>query len=267
MKTGITIYGAHLLVQEENRTVANIIRAAAHLGFDGIDLGYYWGENKTAEFEDARKIADGEGIAIANYIVGNNFGNAAAEERLDAEIEKVKIAIEEAAQFNCSALRVFAGGYDLNWDEYSPQIADAFAACLETAQKNNVVMALEDHGALCKNSAEQLFYINRINSPYLRATADIGNYWHPGGERPVDGVKNIAGFVAMVHVKDYVIINNTPVACPSGDGIIDLKTSFRLLKDSGFDGYLSLEYECQTGIPKHGITTSLSNIRNLVAAC
>ena len=71
----------------------------------------------------------------------------------------------------------------------------------------------------------------------------------------------------MVHVKDYVIINNTPVACPSGDGIIDLKTSFRLLKDSGFDGYLSLEYECQTGIPQHGISTSLANIRKLVAAC
>ena len=137
MKAGITIYGAHLLVPEENRTVANIIRAAAHLGFDGIDLGYYWGENKTAEFEEARKVADGEGIAIANYIVGNNFGNAAAEDRLDAEIEKVKVALAEAAMFNCSALRVFAGGYDLNWDEYSPRIADALAACVETAQKNN----------------------------------------------------------------------------------------------------------------------------------
>lgn len=267
MKTGITIYGAHLLVPEEKRTVANIIRAAAHVGFDGIDLGYYWGEDKTSEFAEAKKVADGEGIAIANYIVGNNFGNAAAEDRLPAEIEKVKVALEEAASFGCKALRVFGGGYDLDWTTYSPQIADALAACVATAEKCNVVMALEDHGALCKNSAEQLFYINKVNSPFLRATADIGNYWFPGGERPEDGVKNIAPYTAMVHVKDYVIVNNTQVACPSGDGLIDFKRCFRILKDAGFDGYLSLEYECSTGCPCQGIRTSLANMRKLVFAC
>ena len=61
MKMGITVYGAHLMVPEENRTVDKIIRAAAHVGFDGIDLGYYWGENRKAEFAEAVKVADGEG--------------------------------------------------------------------------------------------------------------------------------------------------------------------------------------------------------------
>ena len=50
------------------------------------------------EFAEAEKVADGEGIAIANYIVGNNFGNAIAEDRLPAEIEKVKVALKEAAE-------------------------------------------------------------------------------------------------------------------------------------------------------------------------
>ena len=75
MKMGITVYGAHLMVPEEGRTVAKIIRQAANVGFDGIDLGYYWGEDKAAEFAEAKKVADGEGIKIANYIVSNNFGN------------------------------------------------------------------------------------------------------------------------------------------------------------------------------------------------
>ena len=48
MKMGITVYGANLMLPEEKRTVPEIIRAAAHIGFDGIDLGYYWGENKAA---------------------------------------------------------------------------------------------------------------------------------------------------------------------------------------------------------------------------
>jgi sugar phosphate isomerase/epimerase len=267
MKMGITVYGAHLMVPEEGRTVAKIIRQAANVGFDGIDLGYYWGEDKASEFAEAKKVADGEGIQIANYIVGNNFGNAAAEDRLEAEIEKVKTALKEAAYFNCGTLRVFGGGYGLDWKTYSPRIAEALAACVETAKENNVVMALEDHGALCKNSSEQLFYINEVNSPYLRATADIGNFWLPGGELPIVGVSSVAEYVAMVHVKDYVFVNNTPVACPVGEGVIDFKSCFRALKDVNFDGWLSLEYECSIGVPKQGITTSLVNMRRFAASC
>ena len=267
MKMGITVYGAHLMVPEEGRTVAKIIRQAANVGFDGIDLGYYWGENKTAEFAEAEKVAAGEGIEIANYIVGNNFGNAAAENRLDAEIERVKVALEEAAYFKCKTLRVFGGGYNLDWAEYSPRIAEALAACVETAEKFGVVMALEDHGALCKNSSEQLFYISQVDSPFLRATADIGNFWLPGGELPIVGVSNVAEYTAMVHVKDYVFVNNTPVACPVGEGVIDFKSCFRALKDVNYEGWLSLEYECSIGVPKQGISTSLSNMRRLVASC
>ena len=267
MKMGITVYGAHLMVPEEGRTVAKIIRQAANVGFDGIDLGYYWGENKTAEFAEAEKVAACEGIEIANYIVGNNFGNAAAENRLDAEIERVKVALEEAAYFKCKTLRVFGGGYNLDWAEYSPRIAEALAACVETAEKFGVVMALEDHGALCKNSSEQLFYISQVDSPFLRATADIGNFWLPGGELPIVGVSNVAEYTAMVHVKDYVFVNNTPVACPVGEGVIDFKSCFRALKDVNYEGWLSLEYECSIGVPKQGISTSLSNMRRLVASC
>jgi len=267
MKMGITVYGAHLMVPEEGRTVAKIIRQAANVGFDGIDLGYYWGEDKAAEFAEAKKVADGEGIAIANYIVGNNFGNAIAEGRIEKEIEIVKNALNEAAEFGCKNLRVFAGGYGLDWNTYSSQIADAFAACLETAEKNNVVMALEDHGGLSKDSSEQLYYINKLNSPFLRATADIGNFWLPGGELPIVGVSAVAEYTVMVHVKDYVFVNNKQVACPTGEGVIDFKSCFRALKDVNYDGWLSLEYECGIGDPKQGITTSLVNMRKIAASC
>ena len=62
MKIGISVYGAHLLVPEGERTVAKIMRKAAGIGFDGIDLGYYWGEDKKAEFAEAKDIAASEGI-------------------------------------------------------------------------------------------------------------------------------------------------------------------------------------------------------------
>ena len=71
----------------------------------------------------------------------------------------------------------------------------------------------------------------------------------------------------MVHVKDYLIINNKQVAVPSGEGLIDLEECFRILKDADYDGTLSLEYECSIGDPKQGITASLVNIRRALACC
>ena len=269
MKMGITVYGAHLMVPEEGRTVAKIIRQAAGVGFDGIDLGYYWGENRKAEFKEAIKVAKGEGIEIANYIVGNNFGDAAGESKakLKKEIDNVKRALEEAAFFGCKVLRVFAGGYKQNWDDCSKKILDAFAACLPTAEKCGVVMAVEDHGALCKDSTQQMYYINALDSKYFRANCDIGNYWLPGGELPEVAVEKMAPYAAMVHVKDYVILNAAPVAVPAGEGVIDFESCFRCLKDAGYDGWLTLEYECGIGNPKTGIASSLVNMRNFLASC
>lgn len=262
----ISVYGAHLLLPEEERSVEKIMRAAAGIGFDGIDLGYYWNEEKKVqEMKDARQLAADLDLKLTNYIVGNNFGNAIAEDRLPAEIDKVKKALDEAAEMGCRNLRVFGGGYDLEWEKYCNPIADALSACVEHAQKNNVVMAIEDHGALCKDSSEQLFYISTVNSPFLRATADIGNYRTPGGEISEQAVAAIADMAAMVHVKDYVIINNKFTAVPSGEGIIDLKQCFRLLRDAGYQGTLSLEYECSIGEAKHGIASSLSNMRRIFA--
>ena len=264
----VSVYGAHMLVPEEGRTVAGIMRAAAGLGFDGIDLGYYWNEEKKAqELTDAKKLAEDLNLKLINYVSGNNFGNAIAENRLQAEIDKVKTALDEAAFFGCKNLRVFAGGYDLEWEKYSQGIADALAVCAEHAAQNNVVMAIEDHGALCKDSSEQLFYISTIDSPFLRATADIGNYWTHGNELPEQGVAAIADLAAMVHVKDYLIINNKFTSVPTGEGVIDLKQCFRILKDAGYKGTLSLEYECSIGEGRHGITTSLVNMRRAYAGC
>ena len=71
----------------------------------------------------------------------------------------------------------------------------------------------------------------------------------------------------MVHVKDLQIVNNTFVAVPVGEGLIDFPRCFRILKDHGYDGYLTLEYECTLGDPKQGIAASLAAMRRFAAVC
>ena len=253
-----------MLVPENDRTVANIVKAAAGIGFDAVDLGYYWGENRREEMAEVKKLVADLGLETGHYVAANNFGNAAAKGEIAAEIDKVKTALDEAAEMGCRALRVFGGGYDLDWNTYCGRIAEALAACVDHARAADVVMALEDHGALCKNSTQMLYYLTAVNSPYLRANVDIGNFWNYG-ELPENGVRTMAKYAAMVHVKDLRRINGTLVPVPVGEGEIDFFNSFRLLTEAGYSGLVSLEYECQIGNPRHGITQSLAHMRRCAA--
>ena len=264
LKCSISVYGAHMLVPENKRSVANIVRAAAGIGFDAVDLGYYWGENRKAEMAGIKTMIADLGLSTGCYIVGNNFGNAAANGESAAEIDKVKTALDEAAEMGCAALRVFGGGYDLDWNAWCGPIAESLAACVDHARANNVVMALEDHGALCKNSAQLLYYLTAVNSPYLRANVDIGNFWNYG-ELPETGVRAMAKYAAMVHVKDLRRVNGTLLSVPVGEGEIDFENCFRMLTEAGYAGLLSLEYECQLGDPRHGILQSLAHMRRCAA--
>jgi sugar phosphate isomerase/epimerase len=245
-------------------TVKEFIEYAAGVGFEGVDLGYYW-EDKEKEFAELPGWLNSNGIALSGYIVGNNFGLVVGTDKVREEIDKVKLAIEEADQLGARVLRVFAGGREgLRWEEGSNLICDCLAECAEYGREKNVVLALEDHGGLAATSGQVLFYIKKINSPFLRATVDIGNFWSSGGEEPAKGVKNTAPYAAMVHVKDLKKVESKLEAVPVGEGEIDFKECFKILKDAGYDGYLSLEYEAKEDA-KTGIEKSIKHIKKCLS--
>ena len=260
MKTSITIYSLAQYFSAKKITVKEFIEYAGSVGFAGVDLGYYW-EDKEREFAELPKWLQDNNITLSGYIVGNSFGSVVGTDKVKEEIDKTKLAIDEAKELGTKVLRVFAGGREgLSWEEGSNLICDCLAECTEYGKLNNIVLALEDHGGLAATSSQVLFYINKINSPFLRANVDIGNFWSTGGEAPTDGVKNTASYAAMVHVKDVKKIRDRFESVPVGEGDIDFTECFRILKDSGYDGYLSLEYEAKEDA-KTGTEKSIKHMK------
>ena len=234
MKISITIYSLAQYFSAKKMTVKEFIEYAGRVGFKGVDLGYYW-EDKKREFAELSTWLNDNNIALSGYIVGNNFGSVVGTDKVKEEIAKVKLAIDEARQLGARVLRVFAGEReDLTWEEGSNLICDCLAECTEYGKQNNIVLALEDHGGLAGTSSQVLFYLNKINSPFLRANVDIGNFWSEG-EIPIDGVKNTAPYAAMVHVKDFKKIGDNLESVPVGQGDIDFTECFKILKNAGYN--------------------------------
>lgn len=79
--------------------------------------------------------------------------------------------------------------------------------------------------------------------PNLGSVADVG-HWARNGINPVDALKELAGHVYGVHLKDIVKFDDTHAAdTVVGKGVIDFTPIFQELKRQHFSGMLSIEHE------------------------
>ncbi|MEI9898695.1 MAG: TIM barrel protein [Chthoniobacter sp.] len=107
-----------------------------------------------------------------------------------------------------------------------------------------MVLALENHWGLSGTPEGQLRIINAINSPWLGALMDTGNFM----ENPYDKLTMIAPKTVFVQAKTY-----------DGGGEfytlhLDYTRIAKILRDAGYTGYVSLEMEgkedAETAVPK-----------------
>jgi sugar phosphate isomerase/epimerase len=264
MKPSITVYSCKQMFAAKEMTIKSFIEYAAKTGFRGVDLGYYW-EDKEKEIPQVSLWLKEHDIALSGYIVGNNFGAVVGTDKVRDEIAKVKTAIDEAAALGAKVMRIFAGGREgLSWDQGRDLICDCLAESTSYATTKGISLALEDHGGLAAVSSQVLYYVKKINSPFFRTNVDIGNFWN-AGEEPGAGVAATAPYAAMVHVKDLKKRPDGSLeSVPVGDGDIDFSHCFRILRDTGYDGFVSLEYEARIDAYE-GITRSIAHIKKSLA--
>jgi L-ribulose-5-phosphate 3-epimerase len=106
--------------------------------------------------------------------------------------------------------------------------------------------------------------LSDVNSPFIGCDFDIGHATVEGGYAWRINYERVKPFIRAVIVKDfkwsYAESQVGEVAwCPLGDGMID-PMFFRLIKDSGFNGPVTMHFE----YPVSG--TGDERIRNLMAA-
>ena len=129
-------------------------------------------------------------------------------------------------------------------DEGFKWVIDCLTECLKTAEKCGVTLGLENHWGLGRTAKGVLRCINAINSPWLQATLDTGNFL----ENQYEQYKELAPKAVFVQAKTYF-----------GGGTwytldIDYNKVAKTLREVNYNGYISLEFEGteahETAIPK-----------------
>ena len=175
--------------------IESVIEAAAHLGFDGVEILHrQMAEEARPYLNKLKRLAFVHGLDLVMLSIHQDFVSPDAAEREEA-VRHTKHCIDLAEALGIPAIRLNSGrwGTIKSFDELmkvkgeEPPLPgytddDAFQwciacieQCLPHAEKAGVVMALENHWGLTTKPAGLLRIYNAIRSPWLGMNVDTGN--------------------------------------------------------------------------------------------
>ena len=235
------------------------------------------------EMPQIRKWLDKAGLKLAALACGNSFTHFDDVVRQE-NIQKVKNAIHEASELNAPLVRIFGGYHELCGGEpgmlYAnglKYILEGIEACLAEAQKYDVVLALENHGALPGLSYEIKAILDHFSSPHLKCMFDCANfvaYNMLETEDPLHAYEVLKNDIVHCHVKDFGKAfgkmsdkSNAPYPAGSG-GLVPIRQLAARFKQDNIDVYWSLEYEAGWQISEiEGVKQSFKYLKDVQAIC
>ena len=163
------------------------------------------------------------------------------EEDADTALEK---SFQLARFFGTKKVRIFSYWRVKDPETVYPQVRDRLAKAARLAEKNGIVLVLENEHECNVGTGKELGRILRdVNSPGLRGVWDPGNAVMLGETPFPDGYQAVKGLFPHMHVKDARKNAQTGRIewAPVGGGFIDFKGQFEALHKDKYTGTMSLE--------------------------
>ncbi len=218
-------------------TLPELIDLCADWRCDGVELtSYYFPAEPTNEFLlGLKRQAFLLGLEVSGTAVGNDFCVPKGPKR-DEEIASVKAWADRAAVLGAPVIRIFSGNATQGQSvaEASKLAIEAIEECCDYSGKRGVFLALENHGGLTAEPAGMLELVKAVKSPWFGVNLDTGNFH---GSDVYADLEQIAPYAVNVQVKVAV----TPAGQSKQPS--DLPRLAKILRDSGYRGYVVLEYE------------------------
>ena len=263
IKVAVSSYSFSSLVNKRLYNPLTLIEKAKEMGFDAIEyaeLKPHDGSSILSYAEKLRKEAERVGLPISNFCFGADFLNG-SDGNTEAEITRVKAMIDAAETMGVKSVRHDATQGSKRFRTFElalPVLAEACREVTQYAQEKGIRTMVENHGFYCQDSLRVEKLVGAINHPNFGLLVDMGNFLC-ADEDPHQAVSRVAPLACYAHAKDFHVKS---AAGPNpgrgffktrggtylrgaivGHGAVPVKACLSALKQSGFTGYVSLEFE------------------------
>jgi sugar phosphate isomerase/epimerase len=215
-----------------------------------LELRSAWSVN-VADLGDAElarfgQALDGAGVRVS--AIGSPIGKIGVDAPLGPELDRLRRVADVAARFGTTIVRVFSFFIPEGKDpgRYREQVIERMRALADIAQERGVVLAHENEKEIYGDRPERCAdIIASVGSPALRATFDAANFVQCGVRPHAEAYRLLRPSLVYLQVKDALAATGEVVPAGQGDG--QVRETLAALRDSGFDGYMSLEPHLATG--------------------
>ncbi|MCM8809109.1 MAG: sugar phosphate isomerase/epimerase [Candidatus Omnitrophica bacterium] len=227
---------------------------AYNFSFKSIEDIFKWCKENFVEYveisindlEEAKKLIKKYNVNVSQVSAGNDFVQKTKEDLLN-QVKKIGELCKNIKEIDCNLIRI-DGGWpkeEVDSKNYKNLIIEGIKRSVEIAEKENVYLALDNHGLLTNDYEFQLEIFNKINSKFLGANLDTMNYrWYGYPvEKLIEIYKLIAPYALHTHIKDGVGSRENYVGKVLGQGEVPIVDAIKILKDNNYKGVLCIEYE------------------------
>jgi sugar phosphate isomerase/epimerase len=263
-RIGVSTYSYWRFRDDSKLSIEECIDLAADAGFDGVEILHMQMQDESnGALQRIKQRAFRSGMDLCGFSTHQTFVSPDSDLR-KKNVEHTIKCIELAYALGIPTIRVNTGrwgttetfdelmannGIEPRLEGYSDDdgfawVNESLEQCLPAAERCGVVLGLENHWGLGRTADGVLRVINQLQSPWLKATLDTGNFL----ENQYAQYAQLAPEAVLVQAKTYF-----------GDGTwytldIDYDRVAKILRQANYRGYVSLEFEGkedhQTAIPK-----------------
>ena len=192
-----------------------------------------------AFLDQLRDRAESSGVVSLLIMVDGegNLGDPDGKARTRA-IENHYRWVEAARHLGCHSIRVNAASSGSR-EAQRDLVVDGLGRLTGFASDHHVNVIVENHGGLSSDGAWLAEVMRQVDHPRCGTLPDFGNF-HVGEGVTYDkylGVEELMPFAKAVSAKSYAF-------APDGsETTIDYLRMMRIVVESGYDGYVGIEYE------------------------
>ena len=255
------------LVLERTMSLDDWFVQAQELGLEGTEIQHNCLESYEADYlADLRGRLESYGLAVSQFIGSPDFSHPDAKTRA-AQVEKTCRDVDAALALGAPCVRVTAGQVhpSVGREQGIAYVVEAMREALAYADKQGVWLAYENHYKdyfwerpdFSQEHDIFLEIFQRLEDTSLRVNFDCSNSIMLGVD-PAELLPEVIDRVVHVHCNDRATYHEYTHAVV-GTGLAGVDRLLGMLKASGYDGWLSIEYNGSGGRP--GLERSIEYVR------
>lgn len=265
-KISLAEWSFHKTIFAKEMTNLEFPVVARKMGIEGVEYVNQFFKDKAkdeAYLGELKKICKNEGVESVLIMCDGEgmVGHPEKEERIKT-VENHKKWVDAAAFLGCHSIRVNAGSRG-EYEEQQKLAADGLRMLCEYGDTKKINVIVENHGGLSSNGDWLSGVMKMVDHNRVGTLPDFGNFYinRQTGEEfdRYKGMELLMPFAKGVSAKSNVF------DAEGNEANMDYYRIMNIVKDSGFKGYVGIEYEGSELSEKDGIIATKKLLEKVFA--